>query len=104
VNTPERAMPRSLEDLDISRAKAFAKGGGQAAPLTMAEQLLREKGERALASLAKAKASGDQIAIAKAKWAAERIQAELQRTNFARGSLTEMRSALSRSMTNVTVR
>jgi hypothetical protein len=96
-------MPRSLEDLDVSRAKAFAKGGGRATPLTMAEQTLREKAEGALSSLEKARRSGDPVAVAKAALNAERVQMELQRVNASRGSLTEMRSALSRSMTSVTV-
>jgi hypothetical protein len=95
---------RSLEDLDRARAQSFAKGGGAAAPLTVAEQLLRGKAEGALASLEKARRTGDPVLLAKAKLAAERIQAELQRTNSARGSLNEMRSALAGAMTNVTVR
>jgi hypothetical protein len=97
-------LSRTLADLDAARARAFAKGGGAATALTMSEQLLRQRAEGALSSLEKAKRSGDQIAVAKAKLNAERVQAELQSTNAARGSLSEMRSALSRSMTNVTVR
>jgi hypothetical protein len=95
---------RSLEDLDVSRAKAFAKGGGQATPLTVAEQDLRARAERALERLEKARRSGDQVAVAQAKVAVTRLQGELQRNNSARGSLSDMRSALARSMTDVTVR
>ena len=92
-------MPRSLEDLDNARVKALAKGGGAATPLTVAEQLLREKAEGALDRLEKAKRTGDPVLLAKAKLHAERIQSELQRTNSARGSLDAMRAALARSMT-----
>ena len=95
---------RSLEDLDNARSKSFGKKGGGAAPLTMNEQLLRQRAESVLSRLQKAKLDGDPIAIAKAKLAAERVQAELQSTNASRGSLNEMRSALARSMTDVTVR
>jgi hypothetical protein len=91
-------MPRSLEDLDSARK------GGRAAPLTVSEQMLRERAQGALDRLEKAKRSGDPVAIAEAKLAASRIQAELQGTNFARGSLEVMRSALAGAMTNVTVR
>jgi hypothetical protein len=94
---------RSLEDLDRQRAAHVAKGGGMAAPLTVSEQLLRGRAESALASLEKAKRSGDPVEVAKAKLNASRIQAELQTTNAARGSLTEMRAALARSMSRVTV-
>jgi hypothetical protein len=97
-------MPRSLEDLDASRSKAFAKGGGQTTPLTMSEQILHGKAQTVLDRLERAKRDGDPVAIAKAKLNAERVQAELQATNSARGSLTEVRSALSRAMTHVTVR
>ena len=94
-------MPRSLEDLDVSRARAFAKGGCKATPLTMSEQILHGKAEGALDRLEKAKRDGDPIAIAKAKLNAERVQAELQATNSSRGSLTQMRIA--GAMTRVTV-
>jgi hypothetical protein len=96
-------MSRTLADLDASRAKAFAKGGGTATPLTVAEQLLREKAEGALDRLEKARRTGDPIAIARAKLSAERVQAELQMSTAARGSLTQMRSALAGAMTRVTV-
>ena len=72
--------------------------------LTMSEQLLRQRAEGALARLRKAKESADAVAIAQARLACERVQVELQRVNSALGSLTEMRSALARSMTDVTVR
>jgi hypothetical protein len=96
-------MSFTLADLDASRARAFAKGHGQAAPLSAAEQILHAKAQAVLERLDKAKRGGDPIAIAQAKLAAERVQSELQRTNSSRGSLEEMRSALSRSMTKMTV-
>jgi hypothetical protein len=95
--------PRSLEELEASRAKAFAKGGGKATPLTVAEQDLRAKAEGALARLEKAKQSRDPVAVAQARLGAERAQAELQRTNATRGSLSAMQAALARSMTTMTV-
>jgi hypothetical protein len=92
-------MSFSLADLDASRAKAFAKGGGAAAPLTVSEQILREKAEGALARLERARRDGDPVVVAKARLAAERVQAELQQSNASRGSLSQMREALARSMT-----
>ena len=76
-----RRKPCEASRTSTRRAlKAFAKGGGHAAPLTMAEQILREKGRGALAALEKAKASGDPVAIAQARVPAERVQAELQKS------------------------
>jgi hypothetical protein len=94
-------MPFTLADLD--RQRAVAKGAGNTAPLTVSEQILREKAEAVLARLEKARRSGDPIVIARVKLAAERIQSELQRVNSARGSLDSMRAALAGAMTKMTV-
>ena len=69
--------------------------------LTAAEQIVRERAEGALSRLEKAKLSGDKVAIAQARLACERLQAELQMCGA--GALSAMRSALSRSLTSKTV-
>jgi hypothetical protein len=96
-------MSRTLADLDAARSRSFAKGHGQATPLTAAEQQMRERAERALSSFEKAKRGGNPIDIAKARLAAERVLMELQQSAASRGSLETMRFALARSMSKVTV-
>jgi hypothetical protein len=69
--------------------------------LTMHEQILRERGERALERLAIAKAQNDPVELAAAKLAVTRVQGSLQQTSAAtgKGAMAQMRQALSRAMT-----